>query len=95
MTTSNRIGGAIDAPPFPNQVKENMNLLGLTLLQASQVLEDELFMYKSNRFRLTLRLRVLKRVGTDEETLNALLKDLERLEHIIGEYEQEIKQLGT
>ena len=72
-----------------------MDFMGVVPQIASQILVDELAMYQATRFRLTTRLRILNRVGTDEQTRRALEEELERLEHIIGEYEAEIKQLSA
>lgn len=69
-----------------------MDYMGIDPQVAQQILQDELDGYLSMRFRLTTRLRILNRVGTDEQTRKALTDELEKLEGIIGEYEREISE---
>lgn len=70
-----------------------MQDMGITSEMARQILDDELMMYKANRYRLTMRAKVLKRVGTDEATGRALIDELEKIEQIISEFETEIEGL--
>lgn len=69
-----------------------MDFMGVFPQLAQQILQDELDGYLAMRFRLTTRLRILNRVGTDEQTRRALTDELEKLENIIAEYEREISE---
>lgn len=71
-----------------------MDTMGVDPQLAKDILVDELGMYQATRFRLTTRLRVLNRVGIDEQARRGLVDELEKLEAIIGEYEQEIGHLA-
>jgi hypothetical protein len=71
-----------------------MDTLGIHTDVAKQIINDELAMYQATRFRLTTRLRVLNRVGTDEQTKKALVDELEKLESIILEYESELAEIA-
>ena len=64
-----------------------MELMGLSADVARQILSDELAGYMAMRFRLTTRLRVLNRVGTDAETRKGLEDELTKLEQIVSEYD--------
>lgn len=71
-----------------------MDTLGISPQLAKDILADELAMYQAQRFRLTTRLRILNRVGIDEQSRKGLMDELEKLESIIGEYEAEIGSIN-
>lgn len=66
------------------------NFLGIGQEMARQIIEDELAMYKANRYRLTLRLTIFNRVKAHEDQIRALTEELEKLEQVILAYEQEL-----
>lgn len=67
-----------------------MDYMSVAPQVAQQILAEELAGYTAMRFRLAMRLRVLNRVGTDDQTRKALEDELEKLRQIIGEYEKEM-----
>ena len=69
-----------------------MDTMGLAPQVAQQILADELAGYLAMRFRLTTRLRVLNRVGTDDQTRKGLEDELTKLEQIVVEYQTLLEQ---
>ena len=60
---------------------------------AIQILEQEIATIKANIYRVEVNLRVNKRIGTDEQQLETLKKEMTRLEMLSDEYQKEVELL--
>jgi len=60
---------------------------------AIQILENEIATIKANIYRVEVNLRVNKKIGTDEQQLETLKKEMTRLEMLADEYQKEVELL--
>ena len=76
---------------MPNKSDNAPEELSLEIRQA--VLQQELETHLALRYRLEVRGRVNRKIGADENTIKAILGDLERVEAAIDTLRDEIKAL--
>lgn len=70
-----------------------MDFMGVASDIAQQLLAEKLQAYQRDRFVKTFDLRVLNRVGANEQFREALQNELIMLERIIAEYERDISEI--